>query len=85
LLGKAAGQDKKLLKKLAQKYPDGISDEMFQEFSLDDATMNIPSSPGGPKIWTSSAAETSKHAMPLKLFYFLVATMNMVFPDYDFR
>lgn len=83
-LGKAAGQDKKLLRKLAQKFPDGINDEMLNEFSLDEYSSNIPSSPGGPAPASSSNAETLKHGMPLKLFYFLVSTMNLMFPDYDF-
>jgi len=83
-LGKAAGKDKKLLKNLAQKYPDGISDEMFHDLSVDDTSLQfIPSSPGGHTQPVSfSAAE--KQLMPLKLFYFLVSTMNLMFPDYDF-
>ena len=86
LLGKAAGQDKKLLKKLAQKYPEGIFDDISRDLSMDEGpTGNIPSSPGGPALWSSSNAEVVKHGMPLKLFYFLVSTMNLMFPDYDFR
>jgi hypothetical protein len=84
LIGKAAGQDKKLLRKLAQKFPDGISDETLREFSLDEYSANISSSPGGSAPMSSSNSEPLKHLMPLKLFYFLVSTMNLMFPDYDF-
>jgi len=32
----------------------------------------------------STPIDMTRQGMPLKLFYFLVSTMNLMFPDYDF-
>lgn len=75
---KAAGQDKKLWKHLEEKFD-------VQWRSHDDLA-TLPSSPsgqsdspGGPML------QTVVHGIPIKHLYYIISTMNIVFPDYDFR
>ena len=69
-LGKAAGNDKKLLKHLEERFLPKSELKLSSSPDQDSA-------PGPPLIISSSG-------LNLKLFYYLVATMNQLFPDYDF-
>lgn len=67
------------------------SDEDFEDGAQPDLSSipmsSSPPSPGGvagSSFATMAAAESLPTGMNLKLFYYLVATMNLVFPDYDF-
>jgi hypothetical protein len=87
LLGKAAGNDKKLLQQLIKKYPAGLTDELTNELASE--SMSLPnsffaSSPVKGHIQLEHSSVDSQSVMPLKAFYFLVSTMNLMFPDYDF-
>ena len=88
MLGKAAGNDKKLLQQLIKKYPAGLTDDLTADLASD--SMSLPnsffaSSPVKGQVHPeSSTPDTQNATMPLKAFYFLVSTMNLMFPDYDF-
>lgn len=84
LLGKAAGNDKKLLQQILKKYPEGIAEEFNIEMSSASASnLMLASSPTKINSMDSAISEINA-AMPIKLFYFLISTMNLMFPDYDF-
>jgi hypothetical protein len=71
LLGKSAGADKKLFKQLESKYSFDISSSSF---SPDDRHLNNVVSPFGPLDQAASR----------KTLFYLLATLNAAFPDYDF-
>lgn len=79
-VGKAAGADKKLRKRLEMRFhPAENSHEPLtdsnEEFPCETLLGSSPPTGG---------LGDALHGMDLKLFYYLVATMNQVFPDYDF-
>lgn len=81
---KAAGNDKKLLKHLESKFtPEETTDKSkcysaraSSKLSLEDE--NQASSP-------SQAIINAQSGLNVKTFYYLISTMNNMFPDYDFR
>lgn len=70
---KAAGTDKKLYRYLENKYQDGLREA--KHLSPEQSFLTNTVSPFGPL--TQSASRRT-------LFY-LIATLNASFPDYDFR
>ncbi len=101
---KAAGNDKKLLKQLENKFSpntDGADSEdttegptstpiksktkfFLRSFStcqfLELTKEHSETCPGSP----SQAIINSSNGLNVKTFYYLISTMNNVFPDYDF-
>lgn len=69
-VGKAAGDDKKLWKRLEARFGPGLPVPQFYE-SRD----GLGSDPVYPEV---------SNGMSIKLLYYLIATMNQIFPDYDF-
>lgn len=70
LLGKSAGSDKKLFKQLEHKY---TGQEALSAGSLSPDDLHIISPFG-----------RLDEAAPRKTFFYLLATLNAAFPDYDF-
>lgn len=83
---KAAGADRKLWRHLEGRFGEQLVGGSGPEILDNNQYNNVPSSPPGPGIIPST---TMSHVVvggvPLKHLYYLIATMNMVFPDYDFR
>lgn len=71
ILGKSAGADKKLFKQLESKYSFDIANSSF---SPEDRQLNNLVSPFGPLDQAASR----------KTLFYLLATLNAAFPDYDF-
>lgn len=81
-LGKAAGADKKLLRKLEERFNQGslrINSHEGREEIMQETLLGS-SPPVGDQVLLGS----SGGGLTLKLLYYLIATMNQVFPDYDF-
>ncbi|KAJ2605891.1 RNA polymerase III-inhibiting protein maf1 [Coemansia sp. RSA 1722] len=70
---KVAGTDKKLYRYLEQKYQEDL--EEAKELSPEQSSLTNTFSPFGPL--TQSASR--------KALFYLIATLNASFPDYDFR
>ena len=74
-LGKAAGNDKRLLKQLESKFVNvGNSGDSGES---EDLETNFPNN-------NSNTILNSSNGITLKTFYYLISTMNNMFPDYDF-
>ena len=74
-LGKAAGNDKRLLKQLESKFVTvGNSGDSGES---EDLETNFPNN-------NSNTILNSSNGITLKTFYYLISTMNNMFPDYDF-
>jgi len=69
--GKDTGEDKQLRKELESKILEEIEELKSPEFSFSSSLV----SPFGPLDQTASR----------RTFFYLIATLNAVFPDYDFR
>ena len=82
---KSAGADRKLWRHLEERFEDVLAQTM-QNNGNNGGHSNVPSSPPGPGFTSSSAmSHAVVSGVPLKHLYYLIATMNLVFPDYDFR
>lgn len=80
-LGKAAGNDKRLLKQLELKFNinkdrDGLGNNVESADSEDIETLS-------PNNGSATILHSS-NGISLKTFYYLISTMNNMFPDYDF-
>lgn len=108
-VGKAAGNDKRLLKQLESKFnlPTSITAETsikknrnsstpvtsFNEFedlentrakSLDSSSISLFSNSNSPSPSPSQHIINLTSGLNVKTFYYLISTMNNMFPDYDF-
>lgn len=89
---KAAGADRKLWRHLEERFEEQLA-AVSAANGADGNNNNgngvyggVPSSPPGPGFTSSSAmSHAVVSGVPLKHLYYLIATMNLVFPDYDFR
>lgn len=95
-LGKAAGADKKLLKKLGERFGSPALGESHDELVVSatgGADILLGSSP--PTLAAAGGESASDRlslplstinmgSFSLKLLYYLISTMNLIFPDYDF-
>lgn len=87
---KAAGADKKLWRHLEERFEaqwrDLPTTTTTNGHNHSGPVDTIPSSPPGPGSLPSGPMSRAVLAgLPLKHLYYLLATMNLVFPDYDFR
>lgn len=57
---------------------------MWPELMRPNGISFLGSATGSPSAGTQQSCEILPSGMNLKLFYYLIATMNQVFPDYDF-
>lgn len=90
-VGKAAGNDKRLLKQLETKFNISKDHSATITDSEDNDTIisttntnNATSSPTTSPTNGSSTILNSGNGISLKNFYYLISTMNNMFPDYDF-
>lgn len=79
VVGKAAGKDKKLMREIRRR-------ELHLQPSTSTTNTTEDSSSDEPLSLASSApGETREKSISPKLLCYLISTLNMVFPDYDFR
>jgi hypothetical protein len=69
-IGKSAGSDKKLFKQLENKYNTEL--------------LGVPGSLSPDELHVISPFGRLTEATPRKTFFYLLATLNAAFPDYDF-
>ena len=89
--GKAAGNDKRLLKQLETKFNivkdhnSTITDSEDNEPTFNNnSTSNINTTTTTSPTNGSSTILNLTNGISLKNFYYLISTMNNMFPDYDF-
>jgi repressor of RNA polymerase III transcription MAF1 len=89
---KSAGADRKLWRHLEERFENNWKAEQtfcvgsYSSDAVPSSPRGVPSSPPGPNSAISGPmAHAVISGMPLKHLYYLIATMNLVFPDYDFR
>lgn len=83
-VGKAAGNDKRLLKQLETKFNIVKDQNSTITDSEDNDAILLPNNPIGSTTNGSSTILNSLNGISLKNFYYLISTMNNMFPDYDF-
>ena len=81
LSGKAAGNDKRLLKQLEIKFAKESIESGSEDLDLSSTSIISTTSSTSPQ---SSQNNVLSNGINLKTFYFLISTMNNMFPDYDF-
>lgn len=78
---KSAGADRKLWRHVEERY-----DAHWKNKSSSFHDNLLTSSPPRPNLQPPGPMSFAiVNGMPLKHLYYLIATMNLVFPDYDFR